>query len=92
MTQVIFRGPGSRILAAGDLHKADAGVEGFSKTTFPQDEPVEVSDSAAKALISTPELFGKFEEASDDELLDNDELDEDDEAGMADSESKESVI
>lgn len=64
-TKVIYRGSEHfRELNAADLKKA--GVEeGFSKTIFARDEPTEIDDAAAQALIGTPDLFGKFEVAQD---------------------------
>lgn len=61
MAQVIYRGRADvRELAAEDLKKA--GVEGFKKTRFPRNTPVEVSDEVAAALTNPDyKLFGNFE-------------------------------
>lgn len=63
-----YTGPSdSYSLDAGDLKKAD--VEGFKKTVFPINTPVEVSDEAAEALVGNKsELFGQFAESSDEDL------------------------
>lgn len=59
MSKVIFSGTEDfRILAAADLSKA--GVEGFKKTTFSKGEETEVDENVAQALLSDPDLFGKF--------------------------------
>lgn len=64
-TSIKFKGSGHvdvHTLAAEDLQKA--GVEGFRKTDFPLDQPVEVSAEVAKAILDDPDLFGKFEEVT----------------------------
>lgn len=60
MTHIKYDGPSdSYELSANDLKQA--GVEGFKKTTFPKDQPVEVSDEVAKALVENEStLFGQF--------------------------------
>lgn len=63
-------GSNFRELDAADLKKA--GVDGFKKTTFAKDEPVEVEDNVAAALVDNESgLFDdEFEYVEDDEALD----------------------
>jgi len=58
MAKVIYRGKADvRTLAKHDLD----GVEDFSKTSFARNEPTEISNEAARALIESPNRYGKFE-------------------------------
>lgn len=57
--KVVYKGRSdARVLAAADLAKA--GVEGFTKTVFQRNTPVEVEDGVAKALTENTKLFGTF--------------------------------
>jgi hypothetical protein len=69
MTHIKYVGTSNfRELGAADLAKAE--VDGFRKTTFVKDEPTEVSDEAAKALVENESgLFDEeFEAVKDEEL------------------------
>jgi hypothetical protein len=58
-----------RILDGNDLRR-HADVTGFHKTEFPEGVETEVSDDVAQALVSNPDIFGKFEivEAAEEEV------------------------
>lgn len=59
--QVVYRGRDDfRELNSDDVQKAGVEPGKLRKTSFPRNEPVEVEDSVADALIENPELFGSF--------------------------------
>lgn len=59
MAQVIYKGLADvRTLGANDL-KAH-GLEGFETTEFRRHQAVEISDEAAKLILSKPRIFGRF--------------------------------
>lgn len=62
--KIKYNGPDdARILDASDLAKAD--VEGFRKTRFDKGEVVEIDDAAAEGILRTPEVYGDFEEVTE---------------------------
>lgn len=59
--QVVYRGREDfRELTSDDVQKAGVEAGKLRKTSFARNEPVEVDDSVANALIENPELFGSF--------------------------------
>lgn len=59
MAKITYKGMADvRTLDGNDL-KAH-GLEGFETTEFRRHQPIEVSDEAAKLILSKPRLFGRF--------------------------------
>lgn len=59
MTKIVYNGMSdSYTLSSDDLKKA--GVEGFTKTTFPRHEVKDIDDAAAQAITSNEGVFTGF--------------------------------
>lgn len=69
MAKVIYKGrSNTRVLEKGDFTKLGVEDVDFTKTEFNRNEPTEVSDSAAKAIMGN-KAFGEFALHSDDTAL-----------------------
>lgn len=61
MTKVAYQGPADiRILTSDDVQQVGVEAGVFKKTEFYRDQPVELDDSVANALIENGDVFGKF--------------------------------
>ena len=87
MKQVAYQGPADiRILTSDDVQTVGVEAGVFKKTEFYRDQPVEVDDSVADALIENDGVFGKFavvEKADAEKAAQDDEAEAEVEEGEA---------